>query len=164
MSSAALAYAWRSLRRGWRSGDLLILALALAIAVAAASAVGLFTERVRAALDSQSGDALGADLIFSSRDPIPSSVAQAATASGARSSEVVQFPSVVTQGSALSLATVKAVTDGYPLRGKLTLSDEPFGPARIASGIPAPGEAWVDLKLWTALNLKPGDTVQAGSA
>ncbi|HWU67297.1 MAG TPA: FtsX-like permease family protein [Stenotrophobium sp.] len=160
----SLRYALHRLRRGWRSGDLLVLALALAVAVAAASAVNLFTERVRAALDHQSGDAIGADLIYSAHDPLPASLAQAVNASGAHGVGVVQFASVVTRGAAMSLASIKAVSDGYPARGSVTLSSEPFGPTRSASGIPARGEAWVDLKLWTALNLKPGAEVQAGNA
>ncbi|MGH8460436.1 MAG: ABC transporter permease [Stenotrophobium sp.] len=157
-------FALHRLRRGWRSGDLLILALALAIAVAAASAVSLFTGRVRAALDHQSGDAIGADLIFSARDPLSSALTQAVNSSGAHGVDVTQFASVVTQGEAMSLASIKAVGDGYPARGTVTLSDEPFGATHSASGIPARGTAWVDLKLWTALNLKPGTMVQAGAA
>ena len=69
--SPALAFASRRLRRGWKSGELLILTLALAIAVAALSAVGLFTDRVRSAIDNQTGDTLGADLLFSSRNALP---------------------------------------------------------------------------------------------
>lgn len=163
MSNAALSYAWRSLRRGWRSGDLLVLALALAIAVAAASAVNLFTERVRAALDHQSGDAIGADLIYSARDPLPASLTQTVDNSGAHAVGVVQFNSVVTQDEAMSLASIKAVGSGYPARGTVTLSDVPFGATHDARGIPARGQAWVDLKLWTALNLKPGAAVQVGA-
>src|SRR3546814_14246392 len=70
----ALAFAWRRLRRGWRSGELLIVALALAIAVAATGAVHLFTERVRIAISEQSGDTLGADLVYRARDPLPAAL------------------------------------------------------------------------------------------
>ena len=55
----ALRHALRSLARGARSGRLLILFAALMLAVAATGSVGLFTERVRLALERQSGDALG---------------------------------------------------------------------------------------------------------
>lgn len=164
MNNAAFSYAWRRARRGWRSGEVLILMLALTVAVAAVSAVGLFTERVRDALEHQSGDALGADLIFSSRDPIPDAVARTVTSSGARSTGVVQFPSVVLNGEQTALASIKAVTQNYPVRGAVRITHEPFGAIEFANGVPAEGEAWVDLKLWTALNLKPGAVVRAGSA
>jgi putative ABC transport system permease protein len=163
MNSAAPAYALRRLRRSWRSGELVIMALALVVAVAAVSAVGLFSSRVRQALENQSGDTLGADLIFSSADPIPATLTDSARASGAAVTELAQFPSVVLKGEATALASVKAVSAGYPLRGILRVTDEPFGTVRAAQGVPPPGEAWVDLKLWTALGLKAGDVVQAGS-
>src|SRR5690349_23245458 len=88
-------YASRRLRKGWRSGELLILGLALAVAVAAVSAVALFTERMRDAIANQTGETLGADLMYTSRDPIPQPVWDAVAASGARHLGAVQFPSVV---------------------------------------------------------------------
>jgi putative ABC transport system permease protein len=164
MNSAALAYALRRLRRGWRSGELVILALALVIAVAAVSAVGLFSGRVRQALQNQSGDTFGADLVFSSRDPLPAALAEGIRAGAAGTTGVVQFPSVVLNGEAAALASIKAVSAGYPLRGVLRVTDQPFGTVHAAQGIPPSGEAWVDLKLWTSLGLRLGDRVQAGSS
>jgi putative ABC transport system permease protein len=161
---AALRFAIRRLRRSWRSGELLILAFALTVAVAAVSAVGLFSERVRSALVNQSGDTMGADLIFTSRDPFSADVINVVSASAGAIAKVAQFPSVILNGEATALASIKAVTEGYPLRGILRITDQPFGLVRQAQGIPARGEAWVDLKLWTALGLKAGDVVQAGAS
>lgn len=162
-TGAALAYAVRRLRQGWKSGELLILALALTVAVAAVAAVGLFTERMQRAIESQTGETLGADLLFRARDPLPPAIAEAARASGAAQAPVVQFPSVVLHGEASALASVKAVSPGYPLRGTLRISDEPFGPPRAAGGVPAPGEAWVDLRLWQELGLARDAPLQAGA-
>lgn len=162
--SAALGFALRRLRRSWRSGELLIMAIALVIAVAAVSAVGLFSQRVRSALSNQSGDTLGADLIFSSRDAFPSDLIDSIRANAAALTPVTQFPSAVLNGDATALASVKTVGKEYPLRGILRITDQPFAVARQAQGIPASGEAWVDLKLWTTLGLKTGDVVQAGAS
>ncbi|HUP91224.1 MAG TPA: FtsX-like permease family protein [Solimonas sp.] len=164
MILTAIRFALRRLRRGWRSGELLILTLALAVAVAAVSAVTVFTERVRQAMAEQSGDTLGADLVFTSRDPLPESLLAAVEGSGSRSAATVQFPSVVLHGEATALAAVKAVAAGYPLRGQLRVADQPFGPARLAPGVPPHGEAWVDQRLWQDLGLSIGASVQAGSA
>jgi len=161
MNNATL-YAIRRLRKGWRSGELLILTLALAVAVAAVSAVSLFTDRMRNAIASQTGETLGADLMFSSRDPIPPAIASAAESSDAARVSVVQFPSVVIHGETTALASVKAVEAGYPLRGALRISDEPFGAVRDA-GIPARGEAWVDLRLWQELQLAQEAELQVGA-
>jgi putative ABC transport system permease protein len=162
MNDVAAAYAFRRLRKGWRSGELLILALALAVAVAAVSAVSLFTERMRGAIAAQTGDTVGADLMFSSRDPLPAGVVDAVRDTGAAHLRVVTFPSVVVRGDATALASVKAVETGYPLRGALRIADEPFGAARAAA-IPPAGEAWVDLRLWQKLGLARGAELQLGA-
>ncbi|WP_028007479.1 ABC transporter permease [Solimonas flava] len=160
--AGAFAFALRRLRRGWRSGELLIVLLALAIAVAATGSVRLFTERVRQAIAEQSGDTLGADLVYRSRDALPATLRERAAALGLRTLDVTQFSSVVFAGEASSLASIKAVGDGYPLRGELRLAPEPFAPAQVAHGAPPPGSAWVDARLWQDLQLVPGATLQAG--
>ncbi len=159
--ASALAYATRRLRRGWRSGELFILGLALAVAVASVGAVQLFTERVRGALAAQTGEALGADLVFNSRKPLPETLR--AADSRVRSVDIASFASVVLAGEQSVLASIKGVGDGYPLRGSLRIADEPFGISRIADGIPKRGEAWADARLWQELQLTPGATVQAGA-
>lgn len=168
----AFAYATRRLRRGWRSGELLILALALVVAVGAMSAVSLFFSSMREAIASQTGDTLGADHMLRSRNPIPDDVLAALDASGARRLSAVVFASVIVHGETTALASVKAVAEGFPLRGTLRVADEPFGATRDprqttsgagAGGIPARGEAWVDLRLWQELGLASGSEVQAGS-
>jgi len=162
-ADAALGYAVRRLRKGWRSGDLLILSLAVAVAVAAASAVSLFTERVRAAISAQAGDALGADLVAQSRNALPAEFVAQARATGARAAAVVNLPSVVFNGERSTLAAIKAVEPGYPLRGGLRVSAEPFAPEQPATGVPASGEAWADQRLWSELQLESGARVQVGA-
>jgi putative ABC transport system permease protein len=163
----AFLYAVRRLRRGWKSGELLILALALTVAVAAMSTVSLFFGSMRLAIASQTGETMGSDVMFSSRSPIPPDLKNAAPASGVRTSQAVTFASVVLHGETTALASIKAVEPGYPLRGTLRISDEPFGAARGAGGIPARGEAWVDLRLWQELRLSAdspdSNLIQAGA-
>ncbi|MBL6749640.1 MAG: FtsX-like permease family protein [Nevskia sp.] len=161
---AALRHAVLRLRRGLRSGELRVLALALAVACAAAVSVGLFADRVRQALERGSADALGADALIDARDPLPPALLERLQTLGLRVAQLQQFPSVVAgAGDQVQLATVKAVDPGYPLRGTLSVSAEPYGPAHPAGGIPPPGEAWADTRLWTALGLAPGSVVQLGT-
>lgn len=163
-AAALLPFALRRLRRGWRSGELLILAAAIAVAVASHSAVTLFGARVSAALAQQTGDTLGADLIYSSRQPLPADWLAQLDARGLRGVDVVQFPSVVFSDERSALASIKAVAAGFPLRGRVLLADQPFGPTRAADGIPAPGEAWADQRLLQELGLDAlGGTLQAGA-
>jgi putative ABC transport system permease protein len=62
---------------------------------------------------------------------------------------------------ATQLASVKAVTPGYPLRGVLKLA----GPGETeisASGIPEAGTVWVDRSLLSGLGLAPGTQIKLG--
>lgn len=159
----AFAYALRHLRH-WRSNrEILILTLAIAIAAGASSAVSLFTERMNAAIASQTGETLGADLVFRHRDALPDTLVQQVRATGAQTANSVSFPSVVLLGDNSALASIKAVSTGFPLRGRMLLTQEPFGAVSTASDIPAPGDAWVDLRLWQELKLSLGSVVKAGA-
>lgn len=159
----ALRYALRRLRSAAGAGELRILALAIVVAVAAASAVGLFSGRMRGALEAQSGETLGADLLVTGRDPIPAHIGAAADAARLRRVSYTAFPSLLIVGERSALAAVKAVAAGYPLRGELRIAAEPYSEARKAGTVPAPGEAWADIKLWSELGLAPGAELQLGS-
>lgn len=148
-----MPYGLRRLRRAWSSGELRILALAIVIAVAASSAVGLFSGRVRAALEDQTGEAFGADAAIRSRDPLPAALMDRVATLELRTAEVVQFPSVALAGDSTALAGIKAVDQHYPLRGALRTSTEPFAPEQTGPTGPARGEVWVDLRLWQELDL-----------
>lgn len=166
MTAPALRFAVRRLRRGWRSGELRVLVYALAVAATAAIAVGLFTDRVRQAIELGAGDELGADAVIKGRNPPPPALVDKLRALGLRVVPVTEFPSVVARqdGESTQLATIKAVGPGYPVRGQLTLTREPFGAAEAAPPQPARGEVWVDLRLWTQLGLSPDAPLQVGSA
>jgi putative ABC transport system permease protein len=160
----AFRFALRRLRRGLKSGELRVLVAALAIAATAAVAVGLFTDRVRLAIENGAGDSVGADATITSRvAPAPALLTQLQSLP-LRTTVITEFQSVIaaTSGDATQLATVKAVQPGYPLRGVLQLSPQPFAAAAAANGIPSRGEVWVDPKLWTVLGLSPGAPVQLG--
>jgi putative ABC transport system permease protein len=61
-----------------------------------------------------------------------------------------------------SLAAVKAVSAGYPLRGSLRVADALNGEDRATREIPARGEVWVDTQLLHALRAALGDSVKLG--
>ncbi|MGA9852914.1 MAG: FtsX-like permease family protein [Gammaproteobacteria bacterium] len=149
-------------RRGLRSGELGIMALALVLALAAVSAVGFFTDRVHTAVQEQAGESLAADLVLSSGEPLPLRFAQTARAAGARAAQVMDFPTVLFNGNNTVLTDIHAVSDNYPLRGQVRVSEQPFGPGRVTHEIPAAGTIWVEPRVLTTLGLKPGDTVQVG--
>jgi putative ABC transport system permease protein len=68
------------------------------------------------------------------------------------------------QGGATRLVSVKAVSAGYPLRGKLQLRRTPDGPVETVAAAPEPGTVWVDAPLLEALQLHLGDPLLLGDA
>jgi putative ABC transport system permease protein len=161
---AALKFALRRLRRGWSSGELLILALALVVSVAAASAVGLFSDRVRRAVQTQSGEAIGADALISSRDRLSADLLAQLQGYGLRSATTTELTSVVLNGDNTLLVSVKAAENGYPLRGALRIADQPYGSARNVADLPPAGGAWIDVRVWQELGLHNGATIQLGQS
>ena len=158
-----LALALRLLWRDQRAGELALIAAALIVAVASVTTVGFFTDRVQQALGRQANQLLGADLVIVSDQPIDRTLEAQARAEGLVSAHVLRFPSMAVRGERNVLASVKAVTEGYPLRGELRVSDTLYGGDRRAGAIPARGHAWVDERLYTQLELKAGDAIELGN-
>ena len=74
----------------------------------------------------------------------------------------MEFPSVVLHGDEMALAAIKAVDDGYPLRGRLAISPEMYGAGDPQLHGPQPGEAWAEARLLALLNVEVGDSVELG--
>ncbi|MCC7221268.1 MAG: FtsX-like permease family protein [Candidatus Contendobacter sp.] len=155
--------AFRALRRDWRSGELRVLAAALLIAVASVAAVGFFTDRIGQAMERKASELLGADLVIHASDPLQPILREEAQRQGLQTAETLNFRSVVVAGEITQLAEVKAVGSGYPLRGALQVSDQPFAPPRTVTTIPNPGDLWLDERLLQILGLQVGDAVDLGS-
>lgn len=159
--------AFRLLWRNWRSGEVKILATALMLAVAVVSAISVFTGRLEAALIQESATFLGANRVVDSSQPIPEEWQRSAAEQfDVRQANTVEFLSMVFSEETMNMASVKAVSDGYPLLGQIEISQRPFAvdPEEIIAteAIPAPGEAWLDSRLLPLLEAELGDIVQVG--
>ena len=153
----------RRLRRSLQANELRVLALALVVAVAASTAVGLFVDRLRLALEAQTGEALGADGFAQTRYGFEDDYLAAVRATGVRTAAITVVASVVLNGEESTLAAVKALPPAYPLRNRLRIADAPYAEERAVDGGPPPGEAWVDARLWSTLRLDRGDSVEVGA-
>ena len=154
----------RMLRRNWAAGELRVLLLALVIAIASVTTVGFFADRVLAALDRQANELLGGDLVLIADHPIPAAFAEAARGAKLAVAQTQTFPSMVSAGGAVSLAEIKAASDGFPLRGRLRIADGPDLRDHEVEGGPRPGTVWIGLPLAARLALKLGDTLNVGRA
>lgn len=159
----ALRLAILALARDGKSGELRVLMLALLVAVSALTAVGFFTSRVSLAVDQQAGEVLAADLRLQSRSPLDREYFQMARDAGLRTAELSNFPSVVFNGEDSALTAIRAVSETYPLRGRVKVAEVPFGPAQEIQTIPGPGEAWLEARLFAQLGARVGDKIRVGS-
>lgn len=155
---------WRMLWRDWRGGELTILAIGLIIAVTSITAVGFFTDRIERGLKQQSAELIGADLVITSSRQDVTDYIEAAREQNFEVATTTQFRSVVIHNDQLQLAEVKAVTEGYPLRGVLRISDTAFGKDTATTDIPAAGDVWVESRLLQMLDLDVGDVISIGSS
>ncbi len=144
----------RSIRKDLRTGSLRILIMALIVAVAAVSAVGFFTDRVSRAMQQQASDLLAADLLLRSSHPLPALLFERAGQAGLKIAQTVTFPSVVLNDEDDSqLVAVKAVSENYPLRGRLLAADIDQGEKPYRSSPPESGAVLVDSILIDLLDL-----------
>lgn len=164
-----LQQAARMLMRDWRGGELQLLVGALAVAVAAVTSVGFFVERLQAGFERDAAQLLGGDLVVRGDEPLPAEYRQAAQARGMATTQAIQFPSMAMQVAATpsaepraQLVGIKAVDEGYPLRGAIRIADTRGAPDHPAVGIPARGTVWIDEQLLGALGVALGDQVQLG--
>jgi putative ABC transport system permease protein len=162
--SAALKLAIKLLARDWRAGELTLIAVAIAVAVAGVTTVGFFTDRVQRVLDVEANRLLGADLAIVDSRPAARELRAEALRRGLSAISVLNFPSMAVNGERTILADVRVVEPGYPLRGELRVTDRLFGPDRPAGAIPSPGRVWVDERLYTSLEARPGDSIGLGKA
>ncbi len=160
----ALRFALRSFRRELGAGEMLVLLAAVALAVAALTAVGFLTDRIAKAVARQANEVLAADLRLGSQERIPDEWRRLAAGHGLATADTVSFPTVVYRGDDNALSTVTAVTDAYPLRGRVKIADALFGSERTTDAVPEAGSVWADGSLLARVGAAVGDRLEIGNA
>ena len=158
--SVALRLLWRD----WKGGELTLLVIALVLAVTAVSGIAIFIDRLQQALLLESSAFLAADRRIESNDPVPQAFRDLAADLELEMADTLVFSSMVFSGDRSQLVGVKAVTDGYPLRGTLKVADEAFVPGVPTDALPGPGEVWLDGRLLPSLDVQLGAIVEVGNA
>ncbi|MBV8665665.1 MAG: FtsX-like permease family protein [Burkholderiaceae bacterium] len=154
--------------RDWRAGELRFLLVALIVAVAALASVGFFVDRMRTGLNRDAHQLLGADIVIGADQPINPAWRAEAQRRGLQLAETVSFPSMAMtlQGddSIAQLASLKAVSPGYPLRGHLTVATGANAAGEATHDIPQAGTVWVDPVLLPKLNMNLNGSLKLGDA
>jgi len=155
-----LAFAWRSLRREFRHGELATLAAALVLAVAALGAVATLGQRVEHGVVASAAELIGGDIGVSARKPLPPDIEAAARRLGLRTGSSADFPTVLFANGKSQLVDIRAVDAAYPLRGELRIRD-PAG-HEAAPHAPEAGTAFVAQRILAGLAVAVGDSIQVG--
>ncbi|MDH3320585.1 MAG: ABC transporter permease, partial [Betaproteobacteria bacterium] len=155
--------ALRMLGRDWRAGELRVLAAALVVAVASITSVGFFADRVSRALVRDAHQLLGADLVLVSDHAWAPAIGEEIARRGLQRAEALNFISMARGEAGSQLAGVKAVSENYPLRGRLRIAPAPNAPDAPAAAGPERGSVWLDERLVSALSAPVGSRLKLGA-
>jgi putative ABC transport system permease protein len=156
--------AWRLFKHEARRGELTIILLAIVLSVASVLSLSLFSERLQQALTDRSAEFIAADTQLRSRTPVDENWILEAQSRGLNTAFQVSTRSMVFAGDDLALSDLRAVDNTYPLKGKVKVSDIPFGVGTAVDNSPAQGEVWIDSRLFQLLKVEKGDMVEVGDA
>ncbi|MFA3790107.1 ABC transporter permease [Aliiglaciecola sp. SL4] len=154
--------AWRLFKHEAKRGELTIILFAIILSVAAVLSLSLFSERLQGALTAKSAEFIAADRRLESDKPVDPAWIAKAKELGLETTQQVYARSMVFGNEQMTLTSLRAAADGYPLKGELKTSTEAFGLGELTAELPAAGEAWAESLLLQKLGLKLGDKIEVG--
>jgi putative ABC transport system permease protein len=152
------------LARDWRAGELRVLALAIVVAVAGVASVAFFADRVWQAMSREAHQLLGADALLIADHPWKDEFSDEIARLGLRRAESMTFVSMARTASSAQLASVKAVSPEYPLRGRMRVAPDLNLPDADTAQIPSKGTVWLDERLMVELGVRAGGMIELGNA
>ncbi len=147
------------LRQSRAGSGVWMLLAALILAGTATTALRFTGETLTVAIDQQAGQLLAGDLVLSANQPLDKVWQQRADQYQLRTNSSLVFSSMAQAGEQFVLVNVKAVEQGFPLRGEIRLQ-----PLQAAQAIPAPNTIWLAPRLFDLLKINIGDQVRIGNA
>ncbi|PTP28919.1 ABC transporter permease [Vibrio splendidus] len=143
-----------------RHGQLWPVSIALTLIIACVFALSALAERMEQVIVKQGKDALTADSVFISANPIPQPLLDLTQVEQLESSQLTRFSTMAFSDNSMQLVTVKAVESNYPLRGEMILE----GADKASSNHVKSGELWLDERIFAQLEVEIGDNVTIGDA
>lgn len=138
-----------------RQGNLWPISVALILVIASIFALSALAERMEQVIVKQGKDALTADAVFVSANPIPDALI-AATDKLERST-MTRFATMAFSETGMQLISVRAVDEQYPLMGDLVLDSNSSGHVKA-------NQLWLDERIMAQLDVNKGDIVTIGDA
>ncbi|HHF2852262.1 TPA: ABC transporter permease [Vibrio diabolicus] len=138
-----------------RQGNLWPISVALILVIASIFALSALAERMEQVIVKQGKDALTADAVFVSANPIPDTLLS--STENLERSTMTRFATMAFSDNGMQLISLRAVDDNYPLMGELVLDNNPSG--RVKEN-----QLWLDERIMAQLDVKSGDSVTIGDA
>jgi putative ABC transport system permease protein len=155
----------RLLKHEFRRGELTIIALAIILAVSAVYSLTGFSGQIKQGLIANSAKFIAADRVLSTSRVVNEDYLTKSDELGISRAKQVEMSSMIFADDNMLLATVKAVTIGYPLRGELLVEipdvDTEKHVTQIVSA-PVHESVWVEQKILNQLKVSVGGTLDIG--
>ncbi|HHI5409774.1 TPA: ABC transporter permease [Vibrio metoecus] len=142
-----------------RHGQLWPVTVALTLIIASIFALTALAQRMEQVIVKQGRDALTADTVFVSANPLPESLLTLTAKQATPTSQMTRFATMAFSDQGMQLVTVKAVDSVYPLRGKMRLSDG----LQVLNHVSA-NQLWLEPRVKDQLGVNIGDNVTIGDA
>ncbi len=142
-----------------RFGQLWPVSVALTLIIATIFALTALAERIEQVVVKQGKQALTADTVFVTSNPLPEQLLSLANDNDLSTAQETRFATMAFSDSEMQLITVRAVESAYPLQGELILT----GGEGVANHV-QPGELWIDERILYQLGVEIGDEVSVGDA
>lgn len=162
MTNHTMGLAWRLFRHETRRGELTIILLAIILSVASVLSLSLFSERLKSALTEKSAEFIAADRVLESNKPVDMAWIEKAKEMGLNTAHQTYARSMVFAKEQMDLVDLRAADTGYPLKGQVKVSEQPFSQGMATDVLPNTGEAWIESQLFQTLSIALGDEIEVG--
>lgn len=138
-----------------RQGNLWPISVALVLVIASIFALSALASRMEQVIVKQGKDALTADAVFVSANPLSDSLLKSTEQLGR--SVMTRFSTMAFSDNGMQLISVRGVDESYPLMGELVLDGNESGRVK-------PNQLWLDERIMAQLEVNKGDNVTIGDA
>ncbi|GBL05425.1 ABC transporter permease [Glaciecola sp. KUL10] len=164
MNKHSFQLAWRLFIEDCHNTNQRILQATQVILMMFIVTLSLTSESVQSHLKHNLSNLLGADLVLSNKGALSAADLQQLTENSDDIIFTQSLKTTLTHQEQWQRATIKAVSQDYPLQGELLLSDSIGGEIYVATTSPETGSLWIDTRLAAGLNVKIGDTLTIASS
>ncbi len=156
-----------------KRGELTIIILAIVLGVASVFSLAGFSGQIKQALINESTSFIAADRILQSSRPLADAktahlnrltVNEQSQQLNIAQAEQVLMSSMVFAGDNMQLVELVAVSNSYPLRGELLISEGVDANNEQIAHAPEQGSVFVEEKFLSLLNVSLGDAIEIGNA